>query len=299
MAGYNITVIMARRFVILIVLALAIALYPLPVDAAVKGKGLFVSPTRQELKVAAGNTATGDITIANYSNKPMTIKLYVQQFSVTEYAYDFKFTPPTDDWVKLSETLVELQPNQSRQIRYVIAAPPGAQLGGHYFTIFASADLLGHSLPATVQAATLLYVTVDGTLIRSSEIKKSSIPFLVTDQNLTYELDVKNTGNVHFSAFFSGRLEGLFVKQSGSEVGYLLMPGVPRTIKGSIPMPLLPGIYRATYGFGAENVKGTMTKTTYVLFIPPWSVAALVVTLMLGRLVWQNRHNRKVAVEEE
>ena len=233
--------------------------------------------------MSAGKSNEGSFTVANYTDKPMTVKLFVKQFSVSDFTYSYTFMEPKDNWIKLSDNLVNLQPNQNKRIGYIAEVPLGTTPGDHDFTLFASADITGQSMPVTVQATSLLYLTVEGKLIRTTELRGSSIPFLVTGTDVAYKIIVENTGNVHISAIFFGQLEGLFVKQAGLEAGHLLIPGAPLSIEGSIPMPLLPGLYKITYGFKADDAQSITSKTAIILFIPPWSVIGIVLILMYGK----------------
>ncbi len=288
---------MVYRIVVAIALSLATALLPPTVGAAeVKNKGLFISPLRQETTLVAGKTKSNYFTVANLTEKPMTVNLSVKQFSVTDYAYDYEFRPPENDWVKLKDTQVLLQPNQSKKIGYDATVPAGTAPGGYYYTMFASADIPGPGLPSTVQATTLLYLTVDGKLVRTSVLQNDSIPFLVMGNEIPYKFDVKDIGNVYFSAYFYGQLEGLFGKQPEVGTSHLLMPGAVRTVNGIIPSPLLPGIYRVAYGYKVDFAAFVTVKTAYIIFIPPWSIAALVLLLIGGRWWWQRKHE---TIDEE
>ena len=275
------------RVVIAVILAI---LFVTPVGAEdAKNKGLFISPLRKDTQLNAGIPKADYFTIGNLTEKPMTVNLSVKEFSVSDFAYDYKFASPQNDWVKLGATSATLQPNERKQIWYEIVVPPKTAPGGHYFTIFASANLSEGGLPGTVQAATLIYLTVDGKLIRTSVLQNDSIPWFVMGREVPYKFDVKDTGNVHFSAYFFGQLQSIFGEQPEVGATHLLMPGAVRTIEGSIPTPLLPGIYSATYGYKVDFADIITAKTTYIVFVPPWSVAAAVFLLIGGRWWWQKK----------
>ena len=110
-----------------------------------------------------------------------------------------------------------------------------------------------------------------------------------------YKFTIKNTGNVYFSAYLYGQLEGLFGKQPEAGTGHLLMPNAPREIEGTVPTPLLPGIYKLTYGYKVDFASIITTQSTYILFIPPWSLAALLVLGVVGRWIWQKRKKRETS----
>ncbi|MCA9327777.1 hypothetical protein KDA14_04585, partial [Candidatus Saccharibacteria bacterium] len=255
---------MLVRLLFVVALVLGTIFSPLTVNAAeTRDKGLSISPLRQEMTVKSSAGKSGVFTVANYTEKLMFIDLAVKQFSVTDYVYDYKFlAPPKYDWVKLRESAVILQPGKSKEIQFDVEVPAKTTPGGYYFSLFASTTIDGDGLPGTVQAASLLYLVVDGSLVRTSILQNDSIPFWVTGSEIPYKFDVKNTGNVHFSAYFYGQTETLFGSKS-QEVGTgrLLMPGVVRGIEGKIPTPFLPGIYKVNYGYDVDFADIVITKS--------------------------------------
>ena len=292
MTSYN-DRIMGYRFIFGVVLVVAIALLPMAASASSpQNKGLYISPLRQELTVNAGKSQPAFFTVANLTDQTMTVSLSVRQFSVADYTYDYKLRSPEQDWIKLQTTQVQLAPNKSSKISYDVVTPDKTTPGGYYFALVASTDISGSGLPGTIQAVSLLYLTVNGNLVRTSVLQNDSIPFLVTGTEIPYQFNVKDTGNVHFSAYFYGQLEGLFGRHPQVGTSHLLMPGAVRPIGGSIPTPLLPGIYKATYGYKVDFASFVTVKTAYILFIPPWSVIALVLLIVGGRLFWRKRQKR-------
>lgn len=271
-----------------------------PVAADPVRNGLAISPVRSETKVDAGKSTTGYVTIGNLTDKNTVVSLQVKEFSVADYTYDYEFHTPKNDWLKLSEPQIELEPHTSKKVAYTIAVPQKVAPGGYYFSLVASTSISGSGLPVTVQAASLVYLKVSGKLIQTGVMLNDSLPFLVTGNTVPYKFDVKDTGNIYFSSYFYGKIDGLFGIGSQPETGtsHLLIPNVVRTITGTIPSPLLPGIYRVTYGYRVDFTPIVVTKSAYILFIPPWSVAALVLVLLTARWVWQKRHKRAESTKD-
>ncbi|HMI09722.1 MAG TPA: hypothetical protein VK497_05000 [Candidatus Saccharimonadales bacterium] len=241
-------------------------------------KGLFVTPPRQYLNVAAGKAATGTFTVGNLNDAPMKVVLSVGQFSLADYTYDYNFSAPKEDWVKLSKTQVDLAPKTSQTVTYSINPPIGASPGGHYFSIFASATI---SPGKQVRTALILYATVDGKLKKTSEIVSDTLPLITFSGSIPLHLNIKNTGNTHFFVYISGKLSGWFLDQKRNEVAHVLLPQTIRSVETTIQPPAIPGIYQATYGY--RNEEGQYTeKKKYIAYVPIWFWVTLGGTIWLA-----------------
>jgi hypothetical protein len=257
-----------------------------------KNKGLYISPLRSYVAFGADDQVTRAITVANLTDKPITVALKVEEFSVVDYTYDYLFDEPNNNWVQFVEKSIELKPYQSHEAAYRISIPRGAAPGGHYYTLFASADLSQAGFEGTVRAASLIYLTVDGAVRRTAAIKDSSSPRIIISPQIPYTLDVKNTGNIHYFAYFSASVDGLFYHKQPTGTSQLLMPGSSRQIKNTIPSPFIPGIYKFTYGLVPDQVDPVQI-SRYIVIIPPWFIAALVIIGYFLVRLWQRRKRRR------
>lgn len=275
-------------------------LLPIPAYAQNESRGLTISPVRQEQTVKPGTPARGSFMVGNATNESMKIDLMVEQFSVADYSYDYEFrAPPSNDWVKLKQSQVILAPNKTQKINYDIVVPRNSPPGGYYFSLFASTTVKGPGLPGTVRAASLLYMKVDGKLVRTSVMENASSPFWVTSSKVPYEFDVKNTGNVHFSAYFYGRIDWLFGSLPESGTSHLLMPNAIRKIEGSVPSPILPGVYKMTYGYKVDFADIEINQSRYIIFIPPWSVVLAVLLGYTSVKIWKNRRTMLLKIKRK
>lgn len=277
-----------RKTLFLFVLSTVVAGFPHVVTAApVKNAGLSIAPLRQEVTAADGGTVTGSVLIGNQTTKTMNVTLSVSEYTVADYSYSYIFGEPEHDWVKMQGGTLALEPHKLKKVGYTITVPERATPGGYYFAIFASTQVEGEGLPGTAQVVSLLYLTVKGELVRTGVLQNDTVPFLVTGSEVPYRFDVKDTGNIYFSAYFYGQLQGLFGQLPESGTSHLLMPGAVRTIDGEVPAPLLPGIYKFNYGYKVDFASIVIGKSTYILYIPPWSVIALVLMLLVAKWLWQ------------
>jgi len=254
-----------------------------------EGRGLYVSPVRSQLTVKHNEPKTGSMRIANYTDRSLTVNLFVQRFSAIDYSYDFAFhkLEGKDRWIFFENSTVQLKPQENREVRYTIDVPETTQPGGHYFALTASTDMSDKGLGQVAQVVSQLYVTVEGAYKKAGSIGNETVPFVVFDTKIPFTYDAANTGNIHYTAFFYGYLKGLFYEQPETGVSHILMPGSKRKVGGSVPVPFWPGIYTLTYGYRADIDDTIAVKTATVLYIPPWSIVALVLLALTVKWIWQ------------
>jgi hypothetical protein len=280
-----------------VIVALGLLLMPNSVAAASSQpnieKGLLITPLRQFLSVDAGKTIHSSFSVANLTDNPLAVNLKVEQFSVTDYVYNYTFSKPKDPWLQLSTQQIDLQHNQTKSIDYSIAVPVGSAPGGHYYTLLASATLSSGGIKNTIQAADLVYLTVNGKLTTVSHLESSSIRKVNFGNDIPYTLKPINTGNVYSFVYVSGELHGLFVRPVETSNAHLLMPGHVRTLGDSIPSPVLPGVYRASYGYKTDT-NWIIEESHWIVYIPPWFIALLLgLVLVLPRVVRLNKKKSK------
>ncbi|TAK89692.1 hypothetical protein EPO04_01135 [Patescibacteria group bacterium] len=258
--------------------------------AELKNKGLYISPLREQVTVQPGAAQRKILTVANYTDKPATIELSVESFSVANYSYEYRFlAPPQENWVRLDQTTILLQPNQSRQLSYSVQPAADAAPGGHYFTIFATKQAGEPTGSKKLRAGSLINVTVQGNLIYSNYIKSSHVPWFIYTKQLPIQLDVRNDGNVHFFASLSGRVRGLWYNQAFQSGNHLLFPKTNRVLSTQVASPKIPGIYRLDYGYTSTSFP-VVQKSSYFIYAPPWSWAVLALILIFA---YQIRHRLK------
>jgi len=152
-----------------------------------------------------------------------------------------------------------------------VSAPKSARPGGHYFTIFATATLTGGE---KIRAATMLYATATGNLVKTSEIASESMPFVSFGGDIPFHLNVRSTGNTHFFLYATGHLEGLSAQPERNEAAHILLPQTTRSIEGAVSPPLLPGVYKAVYGYKTDTGQ-SVVRAKLILYAPLWSWAVL------------------------
>lgn len=257
--------------------------------AYASSKDLTIAPLRSQRTVSAGDKTTGRFTLTNETDKPLDIELSMQQFSVKNYSYDYVFRNPENKWLTFADNHVQLQPKSSKAINYTITVPADAASGGYYFSMIAGTTVKGPGLPITVQLGSLLYLTVDGTVTKSSQLEGANIAFLQTGRDIPYTFDVRGTGNTHLVADFFAQ-----IGESNKTVdSHFLLPGTVRQIEGSLRAPTWPGLYDVTYGYQADYMANPVTKTVRILYIPLWSIALVSMVIFGGGILLSRRRRAR------
>lgn len=272
--------------------SLLVSLFPSTTFAQTPtNKGLAISPPQQFLEVDAGKTVQGNVTIANFTTAPLTVTLSVEQFSVADYSYNYIFSDVKENWLHFTQTVVQLQPNKSAQVAYSVTPPGKTAPGGKYYTIVASATLKQGSISSQVQVATPLYITVNGPTIQTNKLVSHSISGFVVGNVIPFSLDINNTGNVHYTATTTGSISGLWTDKSTVTATHILLPGTTRRVTDDIPSPLLPGIYKATYGYSTDSSKPIISEGL-VVYTPLWFYAVVILGSW-GLSILIRRHTAK------
>jgi len=265
-------------------------------------RGLQINPLRDFQTVKAGQQKTGQLSVTNLSSEPEVITMSIKTFSVANYTYDYQFSAPSKDWITFSKDRMELAPGDTQTVTYFLAPDAKATPGGYYYTLAASTTVGGNGSTSTVQAATLLYVTISGTLDRAGGLDDAAVQRLVFGRDIGYSIDARNTGNVHYFVSISTKLFGIFAREDSAPTSHLLMPGTVRRIDGELPSPLLPGLYRVAITTSSE---GGVNDTTsrYLLYLPPWFFAVVLGAFLLYRGTRKpkppKKHSAKKAAEEK
>jgi hypothetical protein len=241
---------------------------------APKNKGLYITPIRQFVSMDAGKTRNSTITIGNF----------------TDYSYGIQFGDAPVNRIHFPTEQYELKSNESKTIPYEIFLPANTPPGGQYYTLFATGSGSNGKAKQQVQTTSLLYLTVNGKLSHGSRLERSSISHFSFRSNIPYRLDIANTGNIHYFVYLNAKLHGWLSSSDTSSETHLLLPHTSRHFESSIKSPVLPGVYRATYGYTTEFEK-PVTSSSWVIYLPPWSLVLVVLVLWGGWLAI--RHHRR------
>lgn len=259
--------------------------------ASTAASGLEISPVRRELKVDPGKTATTNVVVANLTKQDLDITLYFREFSVINTDYDYSFQTSPYDWLRIETPQLTLKPGESRTIPYSLTPGAEASPGGYYFTVFASANIDSGGIASTIQAASLLYSTVNGALDYGGRIERIVMPKVLFSPDITYDFTMTDTGNVYYTIYTIATLNSLFDRTSAQTAAHLVLPDKPRRITGDLPAPVLPGIYSATIGYRTDQGVVT-TRSQPVVYLPPWSIVVLIGLIIVAVTVTRRLRRR-------
>lgn len=281
------------RLIVLTVGIFVANIFTSPAVAA--SDGLEVSSSRISMNVGTGEARPISYTVTNNSNHPIDVRLQVKQFSVDPKKHLVKFETPKYDWIEAEANLLTLKPDEKKTARFTVAIPENAASKEYHFALVTSTDITSEDDTKTIQVAPLVYLYVEGKPVeRKSIIQTDTRPGITMSSSIPYSFDIQNKGNVHLESDISVRLEGLAWHHTDKSLQKLILPSQSRSISGSVAAPYLPGLYTMTY-ITTDDVTGKSTQATRsVIVVPPWTISALILLILLAVWGWQFHHKRRV-----
>jgi len=106
------------------------------------------------------------------------------------------------DWIEISKEAIELAPNESKEVPFIIKAPENAEPGGHYAAILIGTkpnkELEGSGLNVSSLLSSLIMINVGGDTIEKADIREFSVSKNIYDEpKADFTVRFENTGNVH------------------------------------------------------------------------------------------------------
>ena len=282
--------------------AATILLLPLAAHAAIEGIG--VSPTNQEIELAAGGTLSGNLTVINDGTSDITYKMSVADYHVNDESYKADFTtlgagPDVSavSWFALTKAPAVIKVGQQVQVPYVITVPKTAAIGGHYIGLFAETApkvALGSGIARIQKLGSLFYLNVAGAVTKQGAIDSFKVPWLQPGSPLVATLRVKNGGNVHFAASGEARVTDVFGKEISKGVfkGEIL-PSTTRRFDLALAVKAPIGVYKFSVTPHYLDANGPVmsrwvveipTFTLIIILLTVGAAAALYVALLWRRL---------------
>lgn len=261
------------------------------VDAS--GRSIGIRPLKNDINVDPGKTVTRTLSVVNNTKEKIVAVPVLERFiGADESGYPDQMTPgdranPQDatNWIEISEDQVTVPPFSTYEVEYAITAPENAEPGGHYAAILFEPydpDPV-EGIKIQVRVASLLLINVTGNRIEESNVNDFSLNSakVYDDQPLIFNVELKNTGNVHFIP--DGRIvlkneKGEVIQKTGEVIdgegqsqtfdyipvnykkGHLL-PQSSRIFEGEWAEPLYNEKITAELKIAYSDMKELLTKT--------------------------------------
>lgn len=265
----------------------------LSIQAFAVDAGMTLSPLRSEITIAPGTTQKQTLRVANSTNTNMTVQLSSEEFSVINPDYEYSFNSGSDvlDWIRFSQTSIELSPGETESIVYDVAVPIGTEPGGKYISIFASTDSEKDqgAITSRQRIGLLLYITVDGDVTRKGSLLSLSSPLLVGDDG-QWSATINNAGTAHYRSRYDVTVRHLFGNgvAAASQGEALILPGTIRRVTDNLIVPAFPGIYRVGYSIGLGD-QAAYKDTRFVIYIPLWLWWTAGIAILIAAILFYTR----------
>ena len=169
-----------------------------------------IRPLRYEVNVKPGNSIKGEVTVVNETDKDIIAEPIIQVFYKNDEAglpiYLTKEEQLKQNkienflsWIDISSDKIPVSAKGAVNVPYTVNVPKKAIAGGKYATIaFQPVKEPTDGISINVRAASLLYVNVEGKIIRSGELTYFGLPKKpLDDPPFTLDISFQNTGNIH------------------------------------------------------------------------------------------------------
>lgn len=239
---------------------------------SIQAQGFEVSPVILNFDAEPGGTATKTLTISNYFNKRRAFTLSLKDFTRDEtgakkYFEAGQYKSSCADWITISPSFIEVDPNESKEVSVTITVPSGDKSTRWTMihvratseqTAFSADKGMAGGLKISPTIGVHVYqspgsnTNFSATVNNFKEITKSG------DKQRTLSVDVTNNGDKNIDA----RMYLLIANNETAEeikaspTRFPLFPGASRVAKFKLPDDLAPGEYSVAaildYGHGTD-----------------------------------------------
>lgn len=241
-----------------------------------------------------GEVAEGTTKVINQSNVPLTFKLNVQDYVVSDNKGTPNFLPPDTlntkysaaAWIGVTPSTFTLKPGATQVISYFIQVPADATSGGHYAGIVYApvSEVQQEATGGTVntQVGSLFYLNVLGPITEKAEVS-------ILDSGSFHEYgpvniltQIKNMGDLHISPKATITVTGLLFKETADLVSQNIYPETVRDFENSFGQTLMLGRYKAELigSYGQEN--NIPLVTTMYFWVFPWKLVLIIVLVSVA-----------------
>ena len=288
-----------------------------------KSNGFRISPIRTELTIDKGTSQTATIFIENPSTLTLKAKGIINDFRASDkedgqplLLLDGSYASSHSLKRLIADTpVVELAPNERKDIKVTISVPANAAAGGYYGAIrFLPTDIAsGANLSLTASVGSLFLVNVPGNIKEHLELQEfgaavnGNIKKIITSGNISIITRLKNDGDTHEKPFGKVQVKdgkGKVVAEeelNNIEPQANVLPGSIRKFETKLSNNKWLGHYTitASLGYNPSNNELINAKSSF-WYIPVWMMAVLVILILslliaayvIYRKLTNKRHSR-------
>lgn len=273
--------------------------------------------------IAQGKTKKDAVNVVNNTAETKTVEVYATDSEIASggsFACRQKLEPQNmvGGWVRLDQTIIQLDPNTSRIVPFEVKVPDDANVGEHNGCIViqekgAAPTEGGNGVQLSFRSALRVAITVPGDIVKDVQftdlnIKGESKKYIINAQ-------LKNKGNVSLDTDVQVSVKNMFNRSIYRNGGVypLLAQKNPMELNFEFKRPFWGGWYRvsgtAAYNGNPKIALGEVGEKNVVkqapgklLFIAPQPAAAaieLAGLLLLMLLLWlalrQVRHKKAIS----
>ena len=256
----------------------------------------LVNPTIEQ-KLDPGGYAEGKTKIINDSSGPLTFKVGVQDFIVTDTLGTPNLLPPDTlntkysaaSWIGISPDTFTLKPGEKQEISYWIQVPKDARPGGHYaaivYTPVVDKTVQGTGSTVNTQLGSLFYITVNGPVTENSIVSKFFTNPFQEYGPVNILTQIKNLGDLHVQPKGTVTVSGLFYNKTKDLPLHNIFPQTARDYETAFGQTFMLGRYKAILmaSYGVNN-NMPLTATLY-FWVFPWRLALLAALLIVATLL--------------
>lgn len=203
-----------------LVVALAILVLGIAPEVAFATRTLGVSAGTYKMNLAAGQAASGSVTVVNSGTEPLKVMVYAADQQVdargnvtyqTPTRADLNSATHPSSWTTIktptgTKTIgnipyLELKPGDRIPVEFSVVVPQGVAPGDHNVLIFFESfepPLPGQGSQSRVagRLGTRVTLRVAGVLVRKLDVRPFTVPKYVFDGDIPFDFFVRNVGNL-------------------------------------------------------------------------------------------------------
>jgi len=193
--------------------------------------GIRISPTIIDELVDPGQVVNGQIKVANESDTPKEMYVYLKDFRADGESGKPKLIAPGSEkgyylasWIEITGEAIQFKPYEEKTIPFIIKLPSDIGPGGYYGAVFfgtvpprlqLDSEEKGAGMSIAQQNGTLILLQVSGEVHEEAWVREFNTDknFYSTPYQVNFLIRIENKGNVHVKPFGTININNMFGKE--------------------------------------------------------------------------------------